>query len=51
MNSREMLLSLIDRYILDDKAKKKQYNDNQVMIDLYNEVLENASRRFSRNKR
>lgn len=40
MNSREMLLSLIDRYILDDKAKKKQYNDNQVMIDLYNEVLE-----------
>lgn len=30
MNSREMLLSLIDRYILDDKAKKKQYNDNQV---------------------
>lgn len=30
MNSREMLLSLIDRYILDDKAKKKQYNDKQL---------------------
>lgn len=30
MNSREMLLSLIDRYILDDKTKKKQYNDKQL---------------------
>lgn len=39
MNSREMLLSLIDRYILEEADRRKQYNDNQVMIDLYNEVL------------
>ena len=34
-----MLLSLIDRYILEEADRRKQYNDNQVMIDLYNEVL------------
>ncbi len=39
MNSREMLLSLIDRYILEEADRRKQYNDNQVMIDLYEEVL------------
>ena len=39
MNSREMLLSLIDRYILEEADRRRQYNDNQVMIDLYEEVL------------
>ncbi len=39
MNSREMLLSLIDRYILEEADRRKQYNDNLVMIDLYEEVL------------
>lgn len=30
MNSREMLLSLIDRYILEEADRRKQYNDKQL---------------------
>lgn len=39
MNSREMLLNLLDRYILEDKTRRNKYNNNEVMIDLYDEVL------------